>query len=214
MATKKQMETIRARRVDDTARKMISKGVSLSWMQVDELGEMRVAWIGQRLGLNSYTDEEGVHFRPKGSRRDPGGPKSGRRVMTSRASGGGFSETMYHANEIALFRKELAQAEKADSREGTKHFARALAEEPELVAERIDWLLAGHYGQGAYLEAHKAIRGRSNAPAWLTQVIGALEWETPFRSTRAAWNKLSPAQKSSLARHVNQVITRNLKGGE
>jgi hypothetical protein len=168
----------------------------------------RLGRIKARKAAKSTARHAGAHLTAWGE-RDPMGPKSHRRPKTS----GGFSETMYHANEIATFRKELARLEREKpSREEVSEWAEALGHEPELVAERIDWILAGHYGQGAYLEAHKAIRGRGNAPAWLTQAVGALEWSIPFRITRAEWNKLTNTQKSRLAHQVDQVIARNLKG--
>lgn len=62
MATSEQIATIRARRVDDTARDMMLSGVSLSWEEAEAIGEEGCDWIARRLGLAKAADNEGVHF--------------------------------------------------------------------------------------------------------------------------------------------------------
>ena len=62
MATAKQIATIRARRVDDTARAMMRHGVSLTWRQAKAIGDEGCDWIARRLFLVRTTDESGVHF--------------------------------------------------------------------------------------------------------------------------------------------------------
>lgn len=63
MATVEQIATIRARRVDDTARAMARHGVSLTWGQAETIGDEGCDWIARRLGLTKTTGDEGVHFR-------------------------------------------------------------------------------------------------------------------------------------------------------
>jgi hypothetical protein len=62
MATTTEMETIRARRVDDEARRMMRAGVTLTWAEAAEIGDEGVDWIRRRLGLESVTDEVGIAF--------------------------------------------------------------------------------------------------------------------------------------------------------
>lgn len=63
-ATESQLATIRARRVDDTAREMMEAGVTLTHEQADELGDEACDWMSRRLGLQMTTDSEGVRFAP------------------------------------------------------------------------------------------------------------------------------------------------------
>jgi len=65
VATIQQMATIRHRRVDDTARKMMTEGVRLSWEQVNVLGEEAIDWMRKRLSLSMTTDEYGAAFTPE-----------------------------------------------------------------------------------------------------------------------------------------------------
>lgn len=62
MATEQQLATIRARRVDDTARAMMRDGVTLTWDEAGIVGDEACDWIARRLGLATSTDEAGVHF--------------------------------------------------------------------------------------------------------------------------------------------------------
>lgn len=62
MATSEQIATIRARRVDDTAREMMILGVSLSWEEAEAIGDEGCDWLARRLGLAKAADHEGVHF--------------------------------------------------------------------------------------------------------------------------------------------------------
>lgn len=61
-ATKIQIETIQARRVDDTAREMMRDGVVLTHEQADQIGDEGHAWIRTRLGLVQATDDVGVTY--------------------------------------------------------------------------------------------------------------------------------------------------------
>jgi hypothetical protein len=147
--------------------------------------------------------------------RDPV-PPSGRRRVGSTSSGIP-SQREYESREIATFHADLKRVEKAplnERKEDAKEFAEAMASDPALVAERIGWLLDGNYGYGSYVKSREVVRSKMNAPAWLTQVIGALEWRSPFAMTRANWNKLSSHQKAELARHVEQEIRDHLSEGE
>jgi hypothetical protein len=62
MATEQQLATIRARRIDDTARDMMQFGVSLSWEEAEAIGDEGCDWLARRLDLTKAADQEGVHF--------------------------------------------------------------------------------------------------------------------------------------------------------
>lgn len=62
MATSEQMATIKARRIDDTAREMMRTGVSLTWAEAEAVGDEACDWIARRLGLAMVPDDRGVHF--------------------------------------------------------------------------------------------------------------------------------------------------------
>jgi hypothetical protein len=68
MATPIEIDTIEARRVDDTTRQMMAEGVSLSWAQVDALGDEAIDWLTRRLGLTCTTDDKGITCTPAGDR--------------------------------------------------------------------------------------------------------------------------------------------------
>jgi hypothetical protein len=59
-ATKKQLDTIQARRFDDVARSMMDTGVVLTFDQADELGDEALDWLEKRLGLRVATTDSGV----------------------------------------------------------------------------------------------------------------------------------------------------------
>ena len=59
-ATEIQIATIRARRVDDTARAMMASGVTLTHDQADDLGDEAMSWLTSRLGLRVTETDRGV----------------------------------------------------------------------------------------------------------------------------------------------------------
>ena len=63
-ATETQLATIRARRIDATARAMMAEGVTLSHDQADELGDESLGWIAGRLGLRVVETDVGVECSP------------------------------------------------------------------------------------------------------------------------------------------------------
>lgn len=84
MATTEQMATIKAMRVDDTARTMMAEGVTLTWDQVDDLSGEQIDWLASRLGLGRTTDDRGMVWVP----RDPRGG-----VRDNPVASGGVTET-------------------------------------------------------------------------------------------------------------------------
>jgi hypothetical protein len=63
-ATETHLATIRARRIDDTARAMMTEGLTLTYEQADELGDEATDWIEQRLGLSVAETDLRVECSP------------------------------------------------------------------------------------------------------------------------------------------------------
>ena len=128
---------------------------------------------------------------------------------TSRS--GAPSQTEYERRELADARKKIDQLRRAplsDRKEAQAEFLKAMRTDPELVAERLGWLLNGSYGYGSMLMAKQVLASpRMNRSAALTQLVGAFEWMTPEDMVRAAWKKLSTREKATLETAVQGAIT-------
>lgn len=123
----------------------------------------------------------------------------------------------YEHREIMSFLRDMELVEKAplaERKEGAAEFARAMASEPRLVAERASWLLDGNYGYGSMLKAKQFMASRGNKEAWLVGHVGAIEWHSPMRMTQAAWKKLTPAQKQALSHAIKAVIHGHATSGD
>ena len=122
------------------------------------------------------------------------------------------SQAEYERRELSNARNrinKLHRAPLADRKEAQAEFLEAMRDDPELVAERLGWLLAGHYGDGEKLLAKQVLGSpRMNRSAALTQMIGAFEWMTPEDMVRAAWKKLSAGEKAALESAVQGAIAR------
>lgn len=109
---------------------------------------------------------------------------------------------------------EIERAPLADRREARKEWAEAMRD-PELVAERISWLLAGHYGYGQMQQAKAALANkRLNREAALTQLVARYEWLCPGNFARDAWNDLTRAEQKAISAAVAKVIVDAETDGE
>ena len=79
---------------------------------------------------------------------------------------------------------------------------------PELVAQRAEWLLAGNYGEGAYLIGLAIIEGsnRNNKVAQLSQVIAGFEWQCPALFARKAYLSLNKEEQGAINSALSAVI--------
>jgi hypothetical protein len=120
------------------------------------------------------------------------------------------SQAEYERNEQAMARKRLdafRRAPLADRKEAQAEFLEAMREDPDLVAERIEWLLDGTLGVGELLLAQRVLGNpRMNRSAALTQMVGAFNWQSPEDMTIAAWKKLSKKEQAALERAVQAAI--------
>jgi hypothetical protein len=129
------------------------------------------------------------------------------------------SQYEYESNEAALYRKQIAEIEKAplsERKEACADFYKAMKDNPALVAEHIGWLLDGNYGYGAMQVARRVAHagGRTNKSSHLGPMIAALDWQCPARMAVAAWKKLSPSEKATLESAIKAEIKSYLEGAE
>jgi len=58
-----QLDALRARAINDVTRAIMADGITLTFGDVDDLGDETMAWIGSRLGLSVTTTDRGVECR-------------------------------------------------------------------------------------------------------------------------------------------------------
>ena len=110
---------------------------------------------------------------------------------------------------------EIEKAPIADRKAAKAEWKDALTD-PALITERIEWLLAGHYGKGSHMIACQilAMNKRANKVAGLAQMIAALEWSCPAKMARDAWKELTTAQQSAVNDAIKAVIESQEKDNE
>ena len=127
------------------------------------------------------------------------------------------SQAEYESNErhrALVDEQRIDRAPLSERKAARDAFHEAMAEDPATVAERISWLLDGNYGYGQMQMAKEAVTAkRMNREALLTQMVGVFEWQCPRDMSRAAWTKLTPAQKKALSAAV-AVVIRHAESGE
>lgn len=103
--------------------------------------------------------------------------------------------------------QEIEKAPLDERQEARQAFYEAMAESPDLVAERIGWLIDGNYGHGEMLKAKQIVASpRMNRRAALTHMVGLYEWQCPSNFAIEAWKKLDAQQKKVLDAAVDVVI--------
>jgi hypothetical protein len=114
----------------------------------------------------------------------------------------------YEQREIASAIKNEQAVERAplaERKEAQQSFFETIKHHPEIIAERVLWLLEGQYGQGAMLLAHN-ITARSNRPAAYCQMIAVLDHNCPRRMAAEAWKKLTSKEQAKLERLLETTI--------
>ena len=124
------------------------------------------------------------------------------------------SQAEYERNERDRFHRDLREIDRtplSERKESCREFFEAMKGDPDLVAERVSWLLDGSYGKGSYDASREVARNtRMNRVAWLTQITGALEWRCPADMLIRAWKKLTSAEKDRLKNAVERALSRHL----
>jgi hypothetical protein len=116
----------------------------------------------------------------------------------------------YERRELAEAHQRLTEIERAplaERKEAAAEFLAKMRDYPEIVAERVGWLLGGNYGYGQMLMAKRILGSpRMNRSAALSQMVAAFEWQSPSVMTRAAWKKLTKGQQAALEAAVQTAI--------
>lgn len=107
--------------------------------------------------------------------------------------------------EAAAHERMVEQSPLADRKAGQRDFFEVIKHSPEIIAERIGWLLDGNYGMGPMLQARNTT-SRMNRPAIFTQMIAVLDHGCPRRMAVEAWKKLSKAEQNKLQQIVETTI--------
>ena len=106
----------------------------------------------------------------------------------------------YESREYAAWRRKITELEGAplaERRAAKAEWTDALRN-PKLIRERATWLMAGNYGVGPLIDVRANLaRRRANHIAFVAQALAAAEWMCPPREARAAFNALSPAEKTA-----------------
>ncbi len=118
----------------------------------------------------------------------------------------------YDMNERYSARKKLDALKKeplSERKENAAQFLSAL-KDPELIAQRIEWLLEGNYGHGQMLmarqSAEKGKGGNKNVEAQLNILVAGFEWQCPADLAIKAWKSLSASEKAKLDTAIKKVI--------
>jgi hypothetical protein len=112
-----------------------------------------------------------------------------------------MNDAEYEQNERKRLNAQIALVETAPLSE--RRIVRAewfeALTDVKLIRERINWLLAGNYGKGAY-DAAWSIKNakRGNRIAAIAQLLAAVEWQCPANFAREAWNGLNKAAQKAI----------------
>lgn len=83
----------------------------------------------------------------------------------------------------------------------------ALMHNPEIVAERLRWVLDGTHGMGPMLLAQEvAANRRMNRTAALAHLVAAFAWSCPANFATGAYKACSPEQRAAADAAINEVI--------
>ena len=119
-----------------------------------------------------------------------------------------MTNEQYEANAAARFRAEIAAVQTAplsDRRHAATEWALALRD-PQLILERIGWLIDGSYGYGSYRAARDVIHNpRMNRAAWLGTTIAALEWRTDRTMAAREFRNLPADVRQSLNAEIEAM---------
>jgi hypothetical protein len=120
------------------------------------------------------------------------------------------TKEQYERNERTRYyneRAQLARAPLADRQDGRDRYLADLRDNPEIIGERVAWLLDGSYGKGAYDVAREiADNPRMNRAAALGQMIAGCEWMATDALARDAWSRITGAQQRKVTDAINRAI--------
>ena len=114
----------------------------------------------------------------------------------------------YIEREMKIMSKDAAKIEAlpmVERRESYQIFSADMAAFPQIIAERIGWLLNGSYGFGQMILAQRALDSR-NPKAHLFRLIAIFEWRTGKSYAAKAWRMASEATKEALNKAIDAEI--------
>src|SRR6185369_2554225 len=120
----------------------------------------------------------------------------------------------YEQNEARLLAAQIREVELAplaDRRDARNGWHEAIKTFPDLVAERVSWIINGSYGYGACIAAKRIVDSpRMNQADALSQLVAALEWNCPSAFAREAFLSLSNAEQ----KRINDAIKAEIETTE
>lgn len=120
-----------------------------------------------------------------------------------------FELSSYAQNEKRLTNRrlnELSHEPLSIRQANRKEYAKDL-HDTRLIVQRIEWMLDGNYGFGAYLICQDIMsRPRMNRVAALSQMIGGLEWKCSAVEARKAYLSLDTAAQDRINTAIQAVI--------
>lgn len=114
-----------------------------------------------------------------------------------------WREVERHMNQMRDIQSLPASERKANAEE----FGITLANHPELVAERLGWLLGGSYGYGACKVAWRAVDLQKRPNPILYYLVANLEWNTGDYYARIAWNGITDEGRAT----VNELFAKTIE---
>jgi hypothetical protein len=120
------------------------------------------------------------------------------------------TEEQYRQREREIYERDLLQAERGtakEKREAQAAWVDDLTNDADLIAERVSWLLAGHYGKGAYDAAWGAVNSIYIKPtSILLEIVAALEWSVPRGYFLTADRKVPTESLARVHAAVERVV--------
>lgn len=120
-----------------------------------------------------------------------------------------MNNQQYEQSEFQRMLKEqqyVRNSPLSDRRDAMQSYFEAMRDNPELVAERIAWLLNGSYGYAEQKRAEETAKNsRCNWIVGLSQLVAIEEWQCPEAFAVKAWKQLDDTQKQRLASEISKV---------
>jgi hypothetical protein len=122
-----------------------------------------------------------------------------------------IDDKTYELNELQRLGKQLSDVESAslaDRKASAAVWYDAMSQTPETVVERINWMLDGSYGFGAYVMAVRiATGGKRLNKAWrLGTLIAMLEWSCPAQMAVKQYKRLPVDKQEALNVAIVKMI--------
>jgi hypothetical protein len=115
-----------------------------------------------------------------------------------------YEEQEWKRANISYYDKE--KLPKWDRQQGYKDLLADVIASPELISDRINWLLNGTYGYGEMKIAEQAIQLNKNPNSVLFDLIAHWEWYTSAYYARKVYKNLTKEQQNNLNKLVSEEV--------